>query len=102
MPPGRTRRIRTVTTWTNRRTRSRMEHVIKKKKKRGLWPKLAIRHGQAEQCATVSRRKSLFSLGLGGAVGQPFTIHSGEPHAFPSFSGWFLYCAAPYAVAGCC
>jgi hypothetical protein len=24
-----------------------MQHVIKKKKKRGLWPKLAIRHGQA-------------------------------------------------------
>jgi hypothetical protein len=23
-----------------------MEHVIKKKKKRGSWPKLAIRHGQ--------------------------------------------------------
>ena len=23
-----------------------MQHVIKKKKKRGLWPKLAIRHGQ--------------------------------------------------------
>jgi hypothetical protein len=22
-----------------------MQHVIKKKKKRGLWPKLAIRHG---------------------------------------------------------
>ena len=24
-----------------------MQHVIKKKKKRGLWPKLAIRHGHA-------------------------------------------------------
>ena len=23
-----------------------MQHVIKKKKKRGLWPKLANRHGQ--------------------------------------------------------
>ena len=39
-------RIRTVTTWTNRRMKSRIQHVIKKKKKPGLWPKLAIRHGQ--------------------------------------------------------
>jgi len=26
-----------------------MQHVIKKKKKRGWWPKLAIRHGQGHQ-----------------------------------------------------
>ena len=41
-----------------------MLHVIKKKKKRGLWPKLAIRHGQVlvfqfQQNASAARRYNL-------------------------------------------
>jgi hypothetical protein len=34
-----------------------MQHVIKKKKKRGLLPKLAIRHGQALDYTLSSRKR---------------------------------------------
>ena len=32
-----------------------MQHVSKKKKKRGLWPKLAIRHGQEQKREALAR-----------------------------------------------
>jgi hypothetical protein len=55
-----------------------MQHVIKKKKKRGLWPKLAIRHGQARFSSENRCCESLILMSESGGLISPW-LHHGKP-----------------------
>jgi hypothetical protein len=59
-----------------------MRHVIKKKKKRGLWPKLAIRHRAVDLAPDTSRvsvPERLSAVDLTAGAGPGFW-------SFPEFS----------------